>query len=73
MPQGKYYKNYNGFILFVDDYKENDKFQFRLDTPLPFINPNLDFNSPEEAFVYAEVQMIENFARIVEDLIGKHQ
>lgn len=58
MRLGKYSKTYNGITLFVDDYKENNKFQFRLDTILPFINTNKDFDTPEAAFAYAEELMI---------------
>lgn len=62
------YKDIGGFALFVDDYKENGKFQFNLNTKIPFINTNKDFSSHEEAFDYAEKLIIKEFSKIVKDL-----
>jgi len=62
------YRDYDGFSLYVDDYKENGYYQFRLDTPLHFINTNRDFKTPEHAFKYAEERMRVEFTKIVNKL-----
>lgn len=58
-------KKYGEFRLEVDDFKENGKFQFHLETPLPFINTNKDFTTPEKAFEYAEKKIKEEFSKIL--------
>lgn len=61
-------KQYGSFCLTVDDYKENGKFQFSLETPIPIINPHKDFNTPEDAFAYADEVIKNECVKIINEL-----
>lgn len=62
------YRDYNGIRLNVDDFKENGYYQFKLDTPLPFIDTNKDFKTPEHAFKYAEQRIKVEFKKILKKI-----